>query len=433
MEPFNLPRKLLMGAATSAFQIEGGDVNHTWHRWSMSPGRIRDASDCSVACDHWNRVPEDTGLMKKMGLQTYRMGIEWSRIEPEEGRFDGKNIAHYRDEIVQLKKAGIIPLVTLHHFSNPLWMEDSGSWLDHRAADRFERYVSHVVRALGDLVSDWITINEPNVYLYQSFVDGAFPPGQHSVKNFIKGARVMIRAHIQAYNAIHRIRREMGYDDSMVGVAHHLRLFDPLRDSFAERTISRVLDRVFHEIFLEGMSSGRYILPLGTGYPMGKGDFQDFIGINYYSRDIISFAMRDRSKIMRVREGAPVNDLGWEIYPEGLYRICRDAYWRFRKPIFITENGTCDFNDSFRGKFLIDHLRQIKRLVNDGVDVARYYHWSLMDNFELAEGLMYRFGLVHVDFKTQKRTIKKSGKLYHEIIAKRQITKKMIDEHKNEY
>ena len=129
MEPFKLPKSLLLGAATSAFQIEGGDENHSWYRWSKEPGRIRDGSDCSVACDHWNRVKEDTALMKKMGLQTYRLGIEWSRIEPEEGKFSEENLLHYRDEITRLRKAGIVPLVTLHHFSNPLWMEDSGSWL----------------------------------------------------------------------------------------------------------------------------------------------------------------------------------------------------------------------------------------------------------------------------------------------------------------
>jgi len=430
MEPFSLPSTLLLGAASSAFQIEGGDTGHSWHRWSLKPGRIRDGSSCTVACDHWNRVAEDTALMKTLGLQTCRLGIEWSRVEPAEGRFDEGAIAHYRDEITRMRKAGIVPLVTLHHFSNPLWMEDSGSWLDYAAADRFERYVKRMVRDLGDLVADWVTINEPNVYLYQSFVEGSFPPGTHSIRSYMKGARVMIRAHMRAYAAIHGLRREMGFDDTMVGVAHHLRLFDPLRGTFMERKLSGLLSRLFQDIFLEGMSSGRHLLPVGIGHPSGKGNFQDFIGINYYSRDMISARP---GKIMRVREDAPVNDLGWEIYPEGLYRVCRDAYWRFRRPIYITENGTCDIQDAFRARYIIDHLRQVKRLLNDGVDVRRYYHWSLMDNFELAEGLRYRFGLVHVDFDTQKRTIKKSGKLYAEIIAKRAVTKKMIAAHSDEY
>ncbi|HPA72752.1 MAG TPA: glycoside hydrolase family 1 protein [Spirochaetota bacterium] len=430
MEPFSLPSTLLLGAASSAFQIEGGDTGHSWHRWSLEPGRIRDGSNCSAACDHWNRVAEDTSLMKKLGLQTCRLGIEWSRVEPAEGRFDESAIAHYRDEISRMRKAGIVPLVTLHHFSNPLWMEDSGSWLDYSAADRFERYVRRVVRDLGDLVADWVTINEPNVYLYQSFVEGSFPPGTHSIRSYLKGARVMIRAHIRAYAAIHGLRRGMGFDDTMVGVAHHLRLFDPLRGTFMERKLSGLLNRLFQDIFLVGMASGRHLLPVGAGHPSGRGNFQDFIGINYYSRDMISARP---GKNLRVREGAPVNDLGWEIYPEGLYRVCRDAYWRFRKPVYITENGTCDFGDAFRARYIIDHLRQVKRLLNDGVDVRRYYHWSFMDNFELAEGLRYRFGLVHVDFDTQKRTIKKSGKLYAEIIAKRVVTKKMIAAHSDEY
>ena len=243
----------------------------------------------------------------------------------------------------------------------------------------------------------------------------------------------MIRAHIRAYRAIHRFRREMGYNDTMVGASHHLRILDPLSGSLPERGISSLFNRLFQEVFLEGMSSGRYVLPFGFGRADEAGDYQDFIGLNYYSRDMIAFRPGELSKIMRVREGAPVNDLGWEIYPEGLFRICTMLHKRFGKPIFITENGTCDFDDRFRGKYLLEHLSQVKRLIDSGVVLARYYHWSFMDNFELAEGLKYRFGLVHVDFKTLKRTIKKSGLLYRDIIARREVTKKMIREHEMEY
>jgi len=317
MEEFKMPERLLLGAATSAFQVEGGDTNHTWYRWSMERGRIHDGTTCEVACDHWNRVKEDTALMKKLGLQTCRIGLEWSRIEPREGQFSDEALAHYRDELQRMRKAGIVPLVTLHHFSNPLWMEDSGSWLVPSAVDRFERYVARAVESLGDLVADWITINEPNVYLHLSFVDGSFPPGRHSVRDYLKGARVMIRAHRRAYRAIHRVRRAMGFTDTKVGAAHHLRLFDPETGSLPERLIARVLDRLFQEIFIEGMASGRYLFPLGRGLVDDFGHCQDFVGINYYSRDMIKFGPGGLSKIMKVRAGAPVNDLGWEIYPIG--------------------------------------------------------------------------------------------------------------------
>ena len=429
MKPYSLPKSLMLGVGTSAFQIEGNETNHSWYRWSMDPKNIVDGTNCSVACDHYNRIDEDIKLLKKLNIKTYRFGIEWSRIEPEEGKFSKEGIDHYRNEIQKLLKNDIKPLITLHHFSNPLWMEDSGSWINKNSIKRFERYTQFTVESLGDLVSDWITINEPNIYLALSYMFGTFPPGKKSYRLYKKGARNMIEAHILSYKKIHEVRNKLKKKDTMVGVAHHIRLFDPKRGSAIEKWICKKYDTLFHDIFLTGMSEGKLLKSLGKGYPHGKGEYQDFLGINYYSRDIISFNILKPFKMIEVKEGAPVNDLGWEIYPEGLYRVCKNSFERFKKPIFITENGTCDFKDSFRPKFIIDHLEQVTKLIEDGVELARYYHWSLMDNFELAEGLKYRFGLYHVDFNTLKRTSKKSGDLYSKICKGRKITKALLEEY----
>lgn len=429
MKPFQLPKDFSLGTATASLQIEGGDTNNTWYRWSRQPGRIADGTDCSVADDHWNRVREDIGIMKKLNVSVYRMSLEWSRIEPSEGTFDKKALDHYRDEIKQLRKAGIEPLVTLHHFSNPLWMEDSGGWTADAAVDRFTRYTEAAVRHLGDLVNGWVTINEPNVYLTFGYVAGTWPPGESNIGGFIRGARVMIRAHIAAYRAIHRVRREMGFDDTKAGAAHHLRHFDPKTGSAGERLACFLQNRLFHEIFITGMSEGKYLLPLGAGYPMGRGSYQDFFGINYYSREMVTFNIKKIGQMfgdISTKEGAPVNDLGWEIYPEGLYRFCEKYYRRFRLPIYITENGTPDRADRFRPRYIYDHLHQVSRLIEAGVDVQRYYYWSFMDNFEWAEGLEPRFGLVAVDYKNQKRTIRKSGRLYAEICKQKGVTDGMI-------
>ncbi len=429
MKPFQLPADFSLGTATASLQIEGGDTNNTWYRWSRQPGRIADGSDCAVADDHWNRVDEDIRLMKRLNVTVYRMSLEWSRIQPAEDHFDEGALAHYRDEIIALKNAGIEPLVTLHHFSNPLWFEDSGGWTDRRAVRRFERYAERAAHCLGDLVQEWVTINEPNVYLVFGYVAGTWPPGEQSIVKYIRGARTMIRAHVAAYRAIHRVRSSMGFTDTMVGAAHHLRIFDPKRDSRLDRFACALQNRLFHEVFLAGMSHGRLVPPIGAGLPRGRERFQDFIGINYYSREMVTFNIRKPEQMfgdIETLPGAPVNDLGWELYPEGLSRFCEACHRRFGLPIYITENGTADAADRFRSRYLYDHLRQVHRLIGAGVDVRRYYHWTLMDNFEWAEGYEAKFGLVAVNFKNQKRTIRRSGTFYGEICKNRGVTGAMI-------
>ncbi len=426
MKTFSFPGDFLFGTATAAVQIEGGDRNNSWYRWSHVPGRIQDGTTCSIASDHWNRVDEDIAIMKKMNQKSYRMGIEWSRIEPHMDVFDKETLTHYRNEIKKLIAAGIRPLVTLHHFSNPIWIEDSIPWTNPMVIDRFTLYTEYLVRNLGDLVSDWVTINEPNVYLIFGYLYGEWPPGKRSLPLYLKGAKNMIGAHISAYQAIHRIRREMGHHDTRVGAAHHLRVFDPLTERKADRLLINLYDRLFHDLFVTGMATGRVLFPAGCGYPFGKGDFQDYFGVNYYTRDMVTFDLKDPAGMTSVQRGCEINDLGWEIYPEGLYRICSRYYMKFNKPIFITENGTCDASDRFRTRYIYDHLYQVHRCIADGIDVQRYYHWSLMDNFEWAEGLSARFGLAAVDYETHRRLLRTSGKFYGEIAHEMRVSEGMI-------
>jgi beta-glucosidase len=430
MEPFHLPETFMLGVATASAQIEGGDTNHSWHRWSHQKGNIADGTNCGVADDHWNRIDEDIELMKQLNIDTYRMSLEWSRIEPGKGKFSRDAIDHYRDEIIKLKNAGIIPLITLHHFSNPLWLEDSGAWTNSNVVKHFCDYAEYVFHHLGDLVSDWVTINEPNVYLVFGYVYGTWPPGKQNMRMYFKGAKNMIASHIAVYNKIHDLAGEKGLKDVKVGTCHHLRIFQSKNNGFAEKKICALLERVFHDMFVTGMAEGKLLRPLGKGYPFGKGDYQDFFGINYYTRDIVSFNPLNIAQLFsetEVMDGSPVNDLGWEIYPEGLYALCKRYYERFKKPVFITENGTCDKHDAFRTKYIYDHLLQIEKLRKDNIDVQRYYHWTLMDNFEWAEGLSARFGLIDVDYDTQKRHVRKSGLFYRDLCMRRGVTRDMIE------
>lgn len=416
--PRDFPPEFLFGTATAAAQIEGGQVPSSWDRWSTTPGKIKDGTTSRRGCDHWNRVDQDIALQKELGCTTYRLGLEWARIEPRECEWDYTALDHYREEIQKLLSVGIRPLVTLHHFSNPLWLEDREGWMNPQAPVWFVRYVDLAVRYLGDLVTDWVTINEPNIYLVKGWQFGEWPPGLTGRSDLvIKGARHFLEAHAQAYITIHRVRKEKNWPGkTLVGAAHHLRVFQPEGGPVAAFSAG-LQERIFQGMFLEGMTKGRLVLPLGRGYPWGREPVSDFVGINYYSRDIIKGRLRSVPTFgeIQVHPTNPRNDLGWEIYPEGLALLCRQVWERYRLPIFITENGTADARDSFRSKFLVDHLSALAQVRKEGVDVQRYYHWTLTDNFEWAEGESARFGLVETEFETQKRTIRPSGRLFAQI------------------
>ena len=417
MKPFLLPKGFLLGSATSATQIEGGDRNNDWFEWCRK-GKIGDGSSSLRADDHWNRFPEDVALLKELSQQVYRMGIEWSRIEPEEGFFNDAAMAHYRSELKLLVHNGIRPLVTLHHFTLPLWVSHKGGFENPKIVDWFERYVRYVVSKIGDLVSEYVTINEPNVYVSKGYFYGLWPPGNRDLKLVPLVYRNMSRCHFAAYRAIHGMRS--GFPGkTMVGVAHHLRVFTPQnRLNPLDRLACGTMQYLFQGGIVKLMTTGHLVFPA----ELLKENCCDFMGINYYSRSTVRFCGWEDGAAF----GAPKNDLGWEIYPDGIRALSEKYYRKYRLPIWITENGTCDSRDAFRPEYLCSHLEKIAEAAQNGARVERYYHWSLLDNFEWLEGESARFGLVHVDFETQRRTVKKSGRLYGEICRSGGLTREMI-------
>ncbi|TVQ41445.1 MAG: glycosyl hydrolase family protein [Spirochaetaceae bacterium] len=404
-----LPAGFLLGTATASLQIEGGDRNNNWFRWCES-GKVADGSHCLRACDHWNRVKQDIALQRELGVNAYRMSLEWSRIEPREGSFNQEVLARYREEIQALREAGITPMVTLHHFSNPLWLEDSGGWIQRSIVDRFGRYTARVVETLGDLVEHWVTINEPGIYLAFGYLMGIWPPGRRSLRCWLRGAHNMVLAHQEAYRLIHAIQGASGRPTG-VGVAHHLRVYDPASSERRDKRAARRLERHFQDFFLDRT------VP-----------HSDFIGVNYYSRDIVSFSWNPAQAFTRrsVSRNAVRNDLGWEIYPEGLSRVCTSLSQRYTLPLYITENGVADAADALRTRFIYDHLAQVAQLLQRDVDLRGYFHWTLMDNFEWAEGESGRFGLYEVDFDTQTRTLRDSGRFFGEVCRRNGVTRQMI-------
>lgn len=419
-----------MGSATAATQIEGGDTNSNWYHWSQA-GNIANGESSIVASDHYHRYLEDIALMQEMHHDIYRMSIEWSRIEPTNGQWSQAGVDHYRAELEALLRAGIRPLVSLHHFSHPQWFEAIGQWTSAEAVYYFTRFVKKVVTDLGDLISDYCTINEPNVFALGSFIYGYYPPGKKGdIVSYLRASRNMIKAHIASYNLIHTQRQAMGYQDSQVGIAMHLTYMEAKSGSVVAKLSKRMLDYVFHQIFLNGMVDGCLTFPFGWGTKKGK-RYADYMGINYYSRHVVHPSANPAMLFgeVKVDEQVPkerLNDMGWEIFPEGLHYLLKANYQRYQLPIYITENGIPDSDDVKRSQFIYDHLQQIERLIAEGVDVQRYYHWSLLDNLEWHDGYTPRFGLVAVDYTDQSRTIRDSGRFYGEICRTKGVDQAML-------
>lgn len=405
-----LKENFRLGVSSASMQIEGGQLNSNWHDWAAQ-NKIKDGSTPANANDHYYRYHEDFLIMQEMGIKDYRFSVEWSRIEPEEGEFDTLALEHYRTMIIDMKSLGIRPLLTLWHFSHPMWFEDKKGFLNAGNIQYFMRYVGVVIEYLGDLVDEYITINEPNVYAIMGYLFNEWPPSNNNgFAQVFKVMSVLSTVHIQTYKHI----KEM-LPHAQVGYAHHVRHF-----TGQPKVNVKMARYLFQDALAIACMTGEFKMPLRNIRRFKKGIYVDFIGINYYTQTTINNINFDFSKDL------PKNDLGWDIYPEGLARVIREVYDICQKPIYITENGTCDNDDRFRARYLADHLEVITKM---GLPVERYYQWSFSDNFEWVEGESSRFGLVHIDYETQARTIKRSGYFYKDLIKNHGITQQMVQEY----
>lgn len=420
MTEYALPKELKLGVATASTQIEGGFSDSNWNDWFYQ-GMIKDGTNPERANDHYNRYKQDIDLMSDMGIECYRMSIEWSRLQPRHGFFDEKEIVHYIDEITYLQSKGIEVLLTLHHFNNPMWFEKMGGFLNDESSDMFLNFVTYVVQKLGHLVKEYVTINEPNVYVTSAYFFGEFPPGHRSLSECQKVFTNLAKSHIKAYHAIHKIRKSIGENDTKVGYASHVRVFEP-KCKFSPLDIvgSKMMEKMFQTSIDECCLTGVCHYPLHNDHLFKKGKYYDFIGINYYSRSVVSIFNEG------AKDGSDKNDMGWEIYPEGLGKIIKDYSEKYKAPIYITENGIPDRKDQKRAKFIYDHLKVLSQCNRH---VEKYFHWTFIDNFEWMDGEKECFGLVGLNYETQERTIRKSGHFYSEIIKKKKVTREMIEKY----
>jgi beta-glucosidase len=389
------PRHFLWGASTASHQVEGGNTWNYWWEYEQS-GKVPYAS--GVACRHYELFESDFDLARSWGHNAHRFSIEWSRLQPSEDRWSDEAVAHYRQVIRALRKRGLEPIVTLHHFTNPAWFTRRGGWLCGDSPKLFARYVERAVRELGEPVRFWLTINEPTVYVMQGFSTGEWPPCMKS--SWIcawRALRRLARAHVEAYDVLHGMHR-----DVMVGFAHSAPVIQPCNpNSRIDRLVAATRDFILNELFFRLIGSwssrGRRICPA-----------LDYIGINYYTRNIVRRsglgvgALVGRVCPIDHHDRGPLSTLGWEVYPQGLVSTLQ-RFSRYGLPLLVTENGIATEDEALRREFLLQHVAAAARAIESGVNLLGYLYWSLIDNFEWAAGTAAKFGLAAVDYQTQER------------------------------
>jgi len=383
------PENFLWGVSTSAYQIEGG-IKNDWSEWEMKRIRERGLDSANffagISCDSYNRYKEDLQLINDLNCGAYRFGIEWSRIEPLEGEYDMNEIKHYRKILVEMRRKKIKSVVTIWHWTNPIWLSNKGGWSNDQVIAHFTAYSELLIKELGDLVDFWVTLNEPMIHVLNGYVINKFPP-----QNFFKLKKAkkvfdnLYQAHNKVYELFHQINPEV-----QVGFTQIINFIEPNKKwNLFDNLVSRIFKYFWNESFLEKTKNRL-----------------DYIGVDYYFHDRVSFWPP-----FKRNENKKVNDMGWEIYPEGIYHVAKFLE-KYNLPIYIMENGLPDAEDRLRENFIKNHLVFLHKAIEEGVPVKGYFYWSLLDNFEWAAGFSARFGLYEVDRKTLNRTARKSAYYY---------------------
>ncbi|HVA43417.1 MAG TPA: glycoside hydrolase family 1 protein [Acidimicrobiales bacterium] len=371
------PEGFIWGTATAAHQVEGGNWNNDWWEWEHTSDRVREPS--GDACDQYNRYEEDLDLLAGFGFNSYRFSIEWARIEPEDGEFSRVALDHYRRVCAACHERGITPIVTFHHFTSPRWVAARGGWAEAGTAELFGRYVTRATSHLGDLIGRACTINEPSMVATGGYLSGVFPPGKRDREARYRANATFIDAHHRAVEAI-----RSGPGDAPVGICLAMSDYQAVDGGDA------YLDRIrtgMEDVFLDAL------------------DGDDFVGVQCYSRTRVG-----PSGALRPEPGVELTQMGYEFWPESLEATIRRAYDRSGGvPVVVTENGIGTDDDTRRIEYTRQALQGIRRCLNDGIDVLGYVHWTLLDNFEWAEGYRPTFGLVGVDRKTFERRPKPSA------------------------
>lgn len=445
------PDEFLWGVATSHFQVEGNPFEirrraSDWATWTAIQGKILDQSTADRACDFFSRYEEDIDLCQQLNLNTFRLSLNWAALLPNSSskEFAREPLEFYRNLLQRLKQRGFKTFVTLFHFCLPTWLSEAGGWNNPRTIDEFERFTEMVVKEFGQYVDFWLTLNEPLAYAYQGHIEGAWPPGlkQDYIAAFT-AIRNMLEGHARSYALIHR-----EIPNAKVSFTVHWMPFVP-RASWnpLDQFSCFMRDEIFNHVWMRAVEMGnlQFVPPLIadkrvrrlTGEIPGLRGSIDYLGINYYTRQVCEMEVKWPPDIFGIRSDLAefeTSSLGWEIYPEGLFQLLTKGLDPYRydefgnaREIYITENGLASMfsaeltdgdwslNDDLRCNYLLAHLIAVHKAIRMGANVKGYLHWSLLDNFEWAEGLRARFGLVRVAYPTLERTLRKSATLFGDI------------------
>lgn len=390
-ETLKFPDGFYWGAATSAYQVEGNNIHSDWWDWEQKhqPPHLRSGA----ACNQYNLYEQDFDLIKSLNHNAHRLSIEWSRIEPSEGEFNRAEIEHYIKVLKYLKSLNMTVMLTLWHFTLPKWIADKGGWENSATPKYFERFVQKIVPEIAEYVDLWVTLNEPGVYIYETYTARVWPHAKRSLLGQIKTFLNFTSAHKRVYKYLHNSFPA----GKPVGIANNVLSFD----TYHKHSLREQVAVYLNDIFINHLF---YLLTKGT---------HDFLGINYY------FHIRFREKGLipqgiHLAQTHEVSDLGWEVFPEGIFDVLTDLSDDL--PIYITECGIASTNDDRRNRFLISYLQEVARAIKAGVNVRGFFYWSLLDNFEWHLGFEPRFGLVEVDYSTQERHIRPSALVYTDII-----------------
>jgi len=421
----DFPKDFVWGAASAAHQVEGGhqDINNfgRWEKQFHENGEptIVNGDKSGLAVDHWNRVEQDTQLMTELGIDAYRFSVSWSKIMPQPSVVDSAALQHYVDEVDILLANGIEPMVTLHHFTHPLWFEDLGGFEKEENIAYFVEFAEVVFNALHSKVTQWCTINEPSVYMFDAYLSGHFPPGKQDPVLAAQVLENLMRAHVRVYN---KIKSLPGGQKSNVGLVKNMMQMDAHSQyNIMDHFIKFFADNNYNEVVLNLFKTDKFDFYMPTMVDRsasieGASQTLDFIGLNYYSHYAFDFNGNiDESLETKAYPGEVMTDMDYGIYPEGIYRAIKRIS-QLNVPIIITENGIADDRDDRRGNYIERTLYAVSKAIEDGYDVQGYYYWSLTDNFEWNLGYGQRFGLYHVNFETQERRLKEGSKRYIEII-----------------